>query len=170
MSQTPDNNFTPDQLATLKKEILAAVDEKFDVEAVAQMVEQLEFSKKLNASLQKSFQGLQADLQRKEQVIQYLQGHINNLELDIALLKRTVVSPYPFASIPQPVQQVSVCPKAATSVTTEQTSEETHANNSRQDIRPPDFSKLRAMTVPEPTNKFVPPPKTDNDDKQNSVQ
>jgi hypothetical protein len=30
-------------------------------------------------------------------------------------------------------------------------------------IKPPDFSKLRAMTVPEPTNKFVPPPKTEQD-------
>jgi hypothetical protein len=81
-----DNSCSATQWETMKKEVLDAVDEKFDVEAVAQMVEQLEFSKKLNGSLQ-------AELQRRDQMIQFLQGRLNNLELDIALLKRTVVSP-----------------------------------------------------------------------------
>ncbi|MDR3109415.1 MAG: hypothetical protein LBU65_06980, partial [Planctomycetaceae bacterium] len=172
-SQTPDNNIVSDQLAALKKEILAVVDEKIDVEAVAQMVEQLEFSKKLNVSLQKSFQSLQADLQRKEQTIQYLQGRINNVELDIALLKRTIVSPYPFQAPKIPPQ---VCPTVQTSPicqnvqTTCQKPNETHANDNCHDIHPPDFSKLRAMTVPEPTNKFTPPPKTNSGDKQNIKQ
>ncbi|MDR2439529.1 MAG: hypothetical protein LBE12_09210, partial [Planctomycetaceae bacterium] len=56
---TENNNISDDSLEMFKKEILTVVDEKFDVEAVAQMVEQLEFSKKLNISLQKSFQSLQ---------------------------------------------------------------------------------------------------------------
>jgi hypothetical protein len=165
MSQTLENsienNVSNDPLETLKKEILAAIDEKFDVEAVAQMVEQLEFSKKLNASLQKTFQNLQADLQRKEQMNQYLQGRLNNLELDIALLKRTIVSPYPFPPVPQQFQQPTVCPKVSP-VPAEQL-KESQPNDKQQDIRPPDFSKLRAMTVPEPTNKFVPPPKSEQE-------
>jgi septum formation topological specificity factor MinE len=92
MNQTQKNSVSTEALEAVKKEILAVVDEKFDVEAVAQMVEQLGFSKELNVSLQKSFQGLQADLQQKEQMIQYLQSRLNHLELDIALLKRTGVS------------------------------------------------------------------------------
>jgi hypothetical protein len=52
MSQTPENisgnNVSTDTLETLKQEILAIVDEKFDVEAIAQMVEQLDHSKKIN--------------------------------------------------------------------------------------------------------------------------
>ncbi|MDR2643934.1 MAG: hypothetical protein LBC74_14225 [Planctomycetaceae bacterium] len=167
MSQTSENidenNVSTDPLDVLKQEILAIIDEKFDIEAVVQMVEQLDFSKKLNVSLQKSFQSLQADLQRKEQMIQYLQGRLNNLELDIALLKRTVVSPYPFPPVPQPVQQTPVCPKVTTSPIMEQPTKESQTNDNRQDIRPPDFSKLRAMTVPEPTNKFVPSLKSEQE-------
>jgi hypothetical protein len=167
MSQTPENidenNVSTDSLEILKQEIIAIIDEKFDVEAVAQMVEQLDFSKKLNVSLQKSFQSLQSELQRKEQMIQYLQGRLNNLELDIALLKRTIVSPYPFPAFSQPVQQTSVCPKVTTSPIMEQATKESQPNNNQQNIYPPDFSKLRAMTVPEPTNKFVPPPKSEQE-------
>jgi hypothetical protein len=167
MSQTLENthetNVPTDPLETLKQEILNTVDEKFDVEAVAQMVEQLDHSKKLNISLQKSFQSIQANLQQKEQMIQYLQGRLNNLELDIVLLKRAIVSPYPFPSVPQPILQPPVCTNVAASPVIKQTTKESQTNDNMHDIRPPDFSKLRAMTVPEPTNKFVPPPKTENE-------
>lgn len=154
-----DNSCSATQWEAVKKEVLAAVDEKFDVEAVAQMVEHLDFSKKLNGSLQQAFQSLQAELQRKDQMIQYLQGRLDNLELDVALLKRTLVAPSPFPasqiSRPQSMPQVS-CPQTSSP---KPTSVSNPPNQNTTDIRPPDFSKLREMTVAEPTNKFVPPPK-----------
>jgi len=163
-----EQNIIPDNLdnnscsvswwESMKQEVLVAVDEKFDVEAVAQMVEHLDFSKKLNVSLQRSFQSLQAELQRKDQMIQYLQGRLDNLELDIALLKRTIVSPSPFLPPPAvPLPQV-VLPAEPHFTWTKQDSESPQPDTSTTNIRPPDFSKLREMTVAEPTNKFVPPP------------
>lgn len=150
-----DNSCSASQWEAMKKELLSAVDDKFDVEAVAQMVEQLDFSKKLNGSLQQSFQSLQAELQRKDQMIQYLQGRLDNLELDIALLKRTVVSPHPF-----PLPSPAVQPQKGM-IEFRQMSIPTQSNANMAGVRPPDFSKLREMTVAEPVNKFVPPPKTE---------
>ena len=158
-----DNACSATQWEAMKKEVLAAVDEKFDVEAVAQMVEQLEFSKKLNGSLR-------AELQQRDQMIQYLQGRLDNLELDIALLKRTVTAPYPFT--PPPVIRSQLAPQANVPLAT---TTPQHGLGSQQveskakNVRPPDFSTLRAMTVAEPTNKFVPPPSPEQETKTEST-
>ena len=146
-----DNACCTTQWDAMKNEVLAAVDEKFDVEAVAQMVEQLEFSKKLNDSLR-------AELQQRDQMIRYLQGRLDNLESDIALLKRTIVSPYAFASPPV------VCPLVAPQTSSppkhfadpKREIKSPQPGTDMEKVHPPDFSKLRAMTVAEPTNKFVP--------------
>jgi hypothetical protein len=136
--------MTEDSQNALKKEILETISEKFDIEAVAQMVEQLDFSKQLNESLQQSFQRIQNTLQQKDQVILHLQHRIENAELDIALLKRLLANPCSFAQ----VQQV-VVPNLV--------SEPSDApRNTRQEVHPPDLSRLREMTVAEPANKFVP--------------
>ena len=154
-----DNACSVTQWEAMKQEVLSVIDEKFDVEAVAQMVEQLDFSKKLNSSLQQTFQKLQRELSQKDQVIQHLQGRLDNLELDIALLKRTVVAPYPFT--PPSITRPHVTPRV--NFPQENVAEPKQETSSFQfdqgdaNVRPPDFSKLRAMTVAEPTNKFVPP-------------
>ena len=158
-----DNACAATQWEAMKAEVLAAVDEKFDVEAVAQMVEQLEFSKKLNGSLR-------AELQQRDQMIQYLQGRLDNLELDIALLKRTVTAPYPFT--PPPVIRPQFAPQAnvQSAVTAPQQglgSQQVESN--AKNVRPPDFSKLRAMTVEEPTNKFVPLAKPEEGTKKETT-
>ena len=144
----------------MKQELLAAVDEKFDVEAVAQMVEHLDFTKKLDGSLKRTFQGLQAELQQKDQMIRWLQGRLDNLELDIALLKRTALSPYPFPTTPVMDQRMTPPLPRQTAEPAQTPSVQTPPANVSQSIKPPDFFKLRAMTVAEPVNKFVPPPKS----------
>jgi len=174
MSEQTEQNIAPENLDTnscaatlwesMKKEVLVAVDEKFDVEAVAQMVEHLEFSQKLNGSLQRSFQGLQAELTRKDQMIQYLQGRLDNLELDVMLLKRTIAAPSPFPNMPiarpQPMPQMP-CPQTS-SPKLEPVSNSKNQYTNSSDFSPPDFSKLRGMTVAEPVNKFVPPQKSES--------
>jgi Fe-S-cluster containining protein len=77
-----------EQLDSLKKEILAMIDEKFDVEAVAQMVEQLKNSEQV----QKSFQELQQQNSRLFSVIESLQNELRNVMMDVALVKRALVS------------------------------------------------------------------------------
>jgi len=90
-------------------------------------------------------------------MIQYLQGRLDNLELDIALLKRTIVSPFSFSPPPVVPRPQTVLPAESPSTWTKQNSESTQSDTSTTNIRPPDFSKLRDMTVAEPVKKFIPP-------------
>ncbi|MDR2641330.1 MAG: YkgJ family cysteine cluster protein [Planctomycetaceae bacterium] len=96
MNQTPDNtcetnvpaNVPANLLETLKQEILNIVDEKFDVEAVAQMVEQLDNSKKIAKSLfrlqeQNNYNGFN---------INAIQNELRTLIMDVTLLKRALMS------------------------------------------------------------------------------
>ncbi|MDR1492700.1 MAG: hypothetical protein LBT05_08260 [Planctomycetaceae bacterium] len=77
-----------EQLDSLKKEILAIIEEKFDVEAVAQMAEQL----KNSDQIQKSFQELRRQTGRLFSVVESLQNELRNVMMDVALAKRALVS------------------------------------------------------------------------------
>ena len=80
------------QWETMKKEVLAAVDEKFDVEAVAQMVEQLDFSKKIDAKLQNACNSACRREGQNSFAIASLQNELRDVIMDVALLKRALVS------------------------------------------------------------------------------
>ena len=81
----PGDSLTEDRL----EEIL---DERFDVEALAQMVEHLNFSQKLSQKLSNAFREVSARSVRNGNVLEGVQREIRDLILDVALLKRAVAS------------------------------------------------------------------------------
>ncbi|GHT40714.1 hypothetical protein FACS189443_1460 [Planctomycetales bacterium] len=92
MIPTQENSISAEILDALKKEILAAVDEKFDVEAVAQMVEQLEFSRKVESKIGKIFQDRRYAENRNASNIASMQSELRDLIMDVTLLKRALMS------------------------------------------------------------------------------
>jgi Fe-S-cluster containining protein len=92
MSQTPENidenNVSTDSLEILRQEIIAIIDEKLDVEAVAQMVEQLDLSKKI----EKTLFHLNEQDNRNGFNIAAMQNELRDLIIDVTLLKRALVS------------------------------------------------------------------------------
>jgi Fe-S-cluster containining protein len=92
MSQTPENtnenNVSTYPLEILKQEIIAIIDEKFDVEAVAQMVEQLDFSKKI----EKTLFHLNEQDNRNGFNVAAMQNELRDLIMDVTLLKRALMS------------------------------------------------------------------------------
>ena len=87
-----DNSCSATQWESMKKEVLDAVDEKFDVEAVAQMVEQLEFSKKLDAKIAQSAHNRNCREGHNTNNISHIQSELRDLMMDVALLKRALMS------------------------------------------------------------------------------
>jgi Fe-S-cluster containining protein len=86
------NSCSIAQWETMKQEMLAAVDEKFDVEAVAQMVEQLEFSKQLDAKIAQSAHNRNCREGQNTNNISLIQNELRDLMMDVALLKRALMS------------------------------------------------------------------------------
>ncbi|NQT12609.1 MAG: YkgJ family cysteine cluster protein [Planctomycetes bacterium] len=74
------------------EEVLSAVDEKLDVEAVAQLVEHLDFSDRLNRRLQNAFGDLRRRVGTHSSAIGEIQREIRDLIMDVALLKRALTS------------------------------------------------------------------------------
>ncbi|MDR2439841.1 MAG: YkgJ family cysteine cluster protein [Planctomycetaceae bacterium] len=87
-NQNEKNNISDDPLEILKKEILTIIDEKFDVEAVAQMVEQIDHSKKI----EKTFLHLNEQYNRNGFNIEAMQNELRDLIMDVTLLKRALMS------------------------------------------------------------------------------
>jgi Fe-S-cluster containining protein len=68
------------------------LDERFDEEAVAQIVEHLDFSNNLSKKLTVVFRELRSSTSRNSSMIQSVQAEIRDLILDVALLKRALTS------------------------------------------------------------------------------
>ena len=68
------------------------LDERLDVEALAQMVEHLDFSQKLSRKLTNAFREARSRSGRNGNVLEGVQREIRDLILDVALLKRAVAS------------------------------------------------------------------------------
>jgi Fe-S-cluster containining protein len=81
----PDGSLTEDRL----EEIL---DERFDVEALAEMVEHLDFSHRLSQKLTNAFREVRTRSVRNRNVLESVEREIRDLILDVALLKRAVAS------------------------------------------------------------------------------
>jgi len=87
-----DNACSATQWEAMKKEVLAAVDEKFDVEAVAQMVEQRDFAKKVDAKISQSAHNRNCREGQNAGNIACMQSELRDLIMDVALLKRALMS------------------------------------------------------------------------------
>jgi Fe-S-cluster containining protein len=87
-----DNSCSAMQWEAMKNEILTAVDEKFDVEAVAQVVEQLDFSKKVDAKIAQSACNRNCREGQNAGNISCIQSELRDLIMDVTLLKRALMS------------------------------------------------------------------------------
>ena len=65
-------------------------------------------------------------------------------------------------SLKQRLISTNLLPKDATEPSENADGED--STSQTNSIKPPDFSKLREMTVAEPTNKFVPPQKSEQEE------
>jgi hypothetical protein len=83
---------TSDELDRRLKEALAIVDEKFDVEAIAQLVEHLDADEKLKHSIENSLRNLWLGLEKQGLGIGSVQRELRDLIMDVELLKRAVSS------------------------------------------------------------------------------
>jgi hypothetical protein len=73
-------------------DMLTVIEQRFDTEAIAQMVEQMSFSKDLSQRLKKAFDGLNWGISRNNHLIKLTQEELRNLILDVELLKRAMTS------------------------------------------------------------------------------
>lgn len=73
-------------------EILGIVEERLNTEAVAQMVEHIGFSTELSNRLVHTFTGIQRRIYLEGRLLRSTQEEVRNLILDVALLKRAIVS------------------------------------------------------------------------------
>jgi hypothetical protein len=74
------------------KKVLVAVDEKLEVESIAQLVEHLDSNGRLDQRMQQSLQNLWQAVQNQEFRIGAIQIEIRDLIMDVALLKRALSS------------------------------------------------------------------------------
>ncbi len=72
--------------------VIEVIDEHLEVEAVAQMVEQIGYSRELSARLSKAFQGHEWHINQNHRLIHLTQEELRSLLLDVELLKRAVAS------------------------------------------------------------------------------
>ncbi len=68
------------------------LDERLDTEAVAQMVEQQDFAKKLSSRLTRSIRALSSTSEWNAAALRAVHTEIRNLTMDVALLKRALAS------------------------------------------------------------------------------
>ena len=84
---------TDESTGSVTEERLAeTLDERLDVEALAQMVEHIDFSQKLSQKLTNAFREVRSRSGRNGNVLESIQREIRDLILDVALLKRAVTS------------------------------------------------------------------------------
>lgn len=76
----------------ISEELLADIEQRFDTEAIAQMVEQMSFSKNLSQNLTKTFGQLNRGVAQSHRLLHLTQEELRNLALDVELLKRAATS------------------------------------------------------------------------------
>ena len=97
MSSSHDDVATREEapqepIAQTIEEVLETVDEKFEVEAIAQMIEQLDIGDQLNKRLQMAFRSLRQSVAMQRSQLGAAQGILRELMLDMALVKRALAS------------------------------------------------------------------------------
>jgi Fe-S-cluster containining protein len=97
VSDTQTN--TPSDIAVLAPEleerlqqVIASVDEKLEVEAVAQLVEQLDMTEKVKGPMQRAENELWAAVRRQNATLGAIQNELRDLMMDMALVKRALAS------------------------------------------------------------------------------
>lgn len=85
------NQFDDDRPVSLA-ELEEMLSERFDVEALAQMVEHLDYADKLSHKLTSSFSDVRQQVGRQGQALGAVQQEIRDLIMDVALLKRAMAS------------------------------------------------------------------------------
>lgn len=87
-----DNDNLRDIIDSKIEEVLATVKEKFDVEAIAQMVEQMDFNEQLNQKIQRALDKVWDSLGYQGNQFGAVQSHLRDLMMDMALVKRALTS------------------------------------------------------------------------------
>lgn len=87
-----NKNSTPSKDKGISDELLADIEQRFDTEAIAQMVEQMSFSKELSQKLTKTFGGLRQGVTHSHRLLRLTQEELRNIFLDVELLKRAATS------------------------------------------------------------------------------
>ena len=75
-----------------RKEWFDALDQRLDVETIAQMVEQMSFSKNLSKRLQATFGGIRRNITDNQRLLHATQKELRDVFLDVELLKRAITS------------------------------------------------------------------------------
>jgi len=82
----------PPALEERLQRAIADVDEKLEVEAVAQLVEQLDLADKVKGPLQKSVNNLWATMRNQHSTLVAVQNELRDLMMDMAMVKRALAS------------------------------------------------------------------------------
>ena len=92
MTEHVDDACKNELIRNLMEEVEEKIDERLQVEALAQIVEQTAQSESLNTRLRAVFQDIDRKSQRMYREKELMLAEVRNLLLDVALLKRALVS------------------------------------------------------------------------------
>ena len=153
--------------------LMAAVEERFDVEAVAQAVERIRDREQLDTKLDKLSKSSTGQIKHYSASIRAIQHAIQDLRADVLLMKRAMAwssGDFPVfqdreaVPLPSSTDSNHITPETKDLGQDNLHSSAKHSDTSTPSTEeaddsaaPPDFSELRDMKVPEPTNIFVPP-------------